>query len=79
MIPTVIGAVVMIYNLPNINNLVLTRDLIADIYLGKVKSWNDPKIRAVNKDLNLPNMPIIVARRSDGSGTTAILPTFFLL
>jgi len=76
MIPTVIGAVVMIYNLPNIDKLVLTRDLIADIYLGKVKTWNDPKIRAVNKDLNLPNMPIIVARRSDGSGTTAIFTNF---
>jgi phosphate transport system substrate-binding protein len=76
MIPTVIGAIVMIYNLPNVDKLVLTRDLIADIYLGKVKTWNDPKIRAVNKDLNLPNMPIIVARRSDGSGTTAIFTNF---
>jgi phosphate transport system substrate-binding protein len=77
MIPTVAGAVAIIYNLPGIGKgLKLTRDIIADIYLGKIKSWNDPKIISINKDLKIPNIPITVVRRSDGSGTTAIFTAF---
>ena len=77
MVPTVAGAIAVIYNLPGIGRgLKLTRELIAEIYLGKIKKWNDPKIVAINKDLNLPELPIVVVRRSDGSGTTAIFTTF---
>lgn len=77
MIPTVAGSIAIVYNLPNVGKgLKLTRELIADIYLGKVKKWDDPKIKAFNKDINLPNIPIVVARRSDGSGTTAIFTNF---
>ncbi|MGC8813632.1 phosphate ABC transporter substrate-binding protein PstS [Dictyoglomus sp.] len=77
MIPTVAGSIAIVYNLPNVGKgLKLTKELIADIYLGKVKRWDDPKIKAFNKDINLPNIPIVVARRSDGSGTTAIFTNF---
>lgn len=77
MIPTVAGAVAIIYNLPEIGKgLRLTRELIVDIYLGKVKKWNDLKIVAVNKDLKLPDLPIVAVRRSDASGTTAIFTEF---
>lgn len=77
MIPTVAGSVAIIYNLPGTGKgLKLTRELIADIYLGKVKKWNDPKITAINKEFKLPDLPIVVVRRSDGSGTTAIFTAF---
>lgn len=77
MIPTVAGAIAIIYNLPGIGKgLKLTREVIVDIYLGKVKKWNDPKIVAMNKDLKLPDIPIVVVRRADGSGTTAIFTEF---
>ncbi len=77
MIPTVVGAIAIVYNLPGIGKgLKLTRELVADIYLGKVKKWNDPKIVVINKDLKLPDLPIVVVRRSDGSGTTAIFTAF---
>ncbi|MCX7720792.1 MAG: phosphate ABC transporter substrate-binding protein PstS [Dictyoglomus thermophilum] len=77
MIPTVAGSVAIVYNLPNVEKgLKLSREVIADIYLGKIKKWDDPKIKALNKDINLPSIPIVVARRSDGSGTTAIFTNF---
>ncbi len=77
MIPTVAGSIAIVYNLPGVGKgLKLTRELISDIYLGKVKRWDDPKIKAFNKDINLPSIPIVVARRSDGSGTTAIFTNF---
>src|ERR1041385_1005872 len=74
MFPTVIGAEVMIYNVSGIpsNTLVLDGPTIADIYLGKVSKWNDPAIRKLNPSLNLPDKPITVVHRSDGSGTTFI-------
>ncbi|MGE5352761.1 MAG: phosphate ABC transporter substrate-binding protein PstS [Acidobacteriota bacterium] len=72
-IPTVMGAVVITYNLPQIGKgLKLTPEVIADIFLGKVKKWNDSKITSVNKGMNLPDKAIFVAHRSDGSGTTNI-------
>jgi len=77
MIPEVAGAVAIVYNLPGIDKgLKLTRQIIADIYLGKIKKWNDPKIKAINPDLKLPDIPITVVRRSDGSGTTDIFTHF---
>lgn len=71
------GAVVVTYNLPGDNNLIsLTPDIIADIFLGKIKTWNDPRILAINKGVNIPGLPILVAHRSDGSGTTNIFTNY---
>ncbi len=75
-IPTAIGAVVLAYNLPGNPALKLTPALIADIYLGKITKWNDAQIGAVNKGVKLPAINIIVVRRSDGSGTTAIFTDY---
>jgi phosphate transport system substrate-binding protein len=72
-IPITLGAVAMSYNLTGITgHLKMTGTLIADIYLGKVKTWNDPEIAALNPGVNLPNEAITVVHRSDGSGTTSI-------
>lgn len=76
-IPTVAGAVTMTYNIPGIGTgLKLTPAVISGIYLGKITKWNDPAIVAVNPGLNLPDMGIVVAHRSDGSGTTAIFTNY---
>jgi phosphate transport system substrate-binding protein len=76
-IPMCSGAVVISYNLPGVKDtLNLTPDVIANIFLGKIKTWNDAQIAAANKGINLPNTPIVVARRSDGSGTTNIFTTY---
>jgi phosphate transport system substrate-binding protein len=69
-LPTVLGGVVPIYNLPV--KLNFTGQLLADIYLGKIRKWNDPAIRAANPGVNLPASDIAVVHRSDGSGTTYI-------
>jgi phosphate transport system substrate-binding protein len=72
-IPTVAGAVVMAYNLPEIRKaLRLSGDTVAGIYLGEIRKWNDPRIGSLNRGLKLPDLPIAVAHRSDGSGTTYI-------
>jgi phosphate transport system substrate-binding protein len=71
-IPTVLGAVVATYNLPGNPKLKFTSDVLADIFLGKITKWNDDRIRAANAGASLPNQPIIVVHRSDGSGTTYI-------
>lgn len=72
-LPTVLGAVVPIYNIPGVTQeLKFTGPLLANIYLGKVTKWNDPAIAAVNQGVNLPATDIVVARRSDGSGTTYV-------
>jgi len=71
------GAVVITYNLPgDNNNLNLTPDIIADIFLGKIKAWNDPRITSINKGVAIPGLPILVAHRSDGSGTTNIFTNY---
>ena len=72
-IPTVMGAVVLSYNLPKVGKgLKLTPEVLSDIFMGKITMWNDSKIKAINSGLDLPNDPILVAHRSDGSGTTNI-------
>ncbi len=72
-IPMVMGAVVVAYNVPGVEKgLQLTPEVLADIYLGKITKWNDARITSANTGLQIPDMPIIVARRSDGSGTTYI-------
>ena len=71
--PTVLGAVVPAYNIPGIKaELKLTPDVIAGIYLGKIASWNDPALTKANPGVSLPNAPIVVVHRSDGSGTTYV-------
>ncbi|GAB5047228.1 phosphate ABC transporter substrate-binding protein PstS [Thermodesulfovibrio sp. TK110] len=72
--PAVIGGVVPVINIPGIpsNTLVLDGTTICEIFLGEIKQWDDPKIKALNPNLNLPAKPITVVHRSDGSGTTAI-------
>jgi len=75
-IPTVAGAVVMTYNLEGNPGLKLDGETIADIFLGKIKKWNDPKIAASNAGTKLPDKEIVVVHRSDGSGTTFIFTDY---
>lgn len=76
-IPTVLGAVVLTYNLADVKEpLKLSPEVIADIYLGKIKKWNDPKIKADNASLNLPDADILPVYRADASGTTAVFTDF---
>lgn len=75
-IPTVLGAVVLTYNLDLKQPLKLTSETIADIYLGKIKKWNDPKIKADNADLTLPNEDILPVYRADSSGTSAVFTDY---
>ncbi len=76
-VPTVLGAVVITYNLPGINkNINLSGETIADIYMGKIKRWNDARIKADNADINFPDREIVVCYRTDGSGTTYIYTDF---
>jgi phosphate transport system substrate-binding protein len=75
-IPTVAGAVVITYNLEGNPPLKLDGETIADIFLGKIKKWNDPKIAASNAGTKLPDKEIVVVHRSDGSGTTFIFTDY---
>jgi phosphate transport system substrate-binding protein len=76
--PTVVGGVVIIVNLPNIkpDELKLTGDLVADIYLGKITKWNDKKIEELNPGLKLPSTAIAPVYRADGSGTTFVFTDY---
>lgn len=76
--PTVMGAVVLIVNIPGVelDQLKLTGDELADIYLGKITKWNDAKIVAHNKDLKLPNLAIAPVYRADGSGTSFVYTSY---
>jgi phosphate ABC transporter phosphate-binding protein len=76
-IPITIGGVVPIYNIPGIaKGLKFTGEILADIYLGKITKWNDPRLVAVNQDVNPPDQQITVVHRSDGSGTTFIWTSY---
>ena len=70
--PMVMGSIVAVINVPGVQagELKLTGPVLADIYLGKIKNWNDTRIAELNSDIKLPNQPIYVVHRSDGSGTT---------
>jgi phosphate transport system substrate-binding protein len=71
LIPVTAGMVVLAYNLPGLGgDLKLSREVYADLFLGKIVRWNDPRIKALNPTLDLPNRTIGVAARQDGSGTT---------
>jgi len=75
-IPTCLGAVVLSYNLPGDPKLKFTPELVASIFLGKIARWSDEKIAKVNPEVNLPNIPIAVVHRSDGSGTTFVFTDY---
>lgn len=76
-IPTVMGAVVVTYNIPGVGKgLKLNPEVLTGIYLGTITSWDDPQIAGLNDRINLPGTPIIVAHRSDGSGTTSIFTDY---
>ena len=76
-IPTVMGAVVVTYNLPGVGTgLRLTPEIVAGIFLGEITKWNDSKITQTNTGKNLPEQAILVAHRSDGSGTTNIFTDY---
>ena len=75
--PTVLGAVVLGYNLPGLTQpLTLSGPVIADMYLGKITKWNDPRIATLNRGVPLPGSDILVVRRSDGSGTTYVFTDY---
>lgn len=72
-LPMTAGSIVLAYNLPNVETgLRLPRAVYTDIFLGKIKNWNNPRIAVANPGVNLPNLPIRVVHRSDGSGTTSV-------
>lgn len=76
-IPTVLGAVVPVYNLPGVgNDLKFAPDVLADLYMGKITNWNDARIARDNPGVKLPNQEIYVVHRSDGSGTTFIFTDY---
>ena len=77
-IPTVLGSVVVTYNLPSIGTTQLKLDgnLLVDIYMGRVTKWNDKRIAALNPGVNLPNLDLLPIYRADGSGTTYIFTDF---
>jgi len=76
-VPTVLGAVVITYNVPGITKtLRLDGTALADIFLGKITKWNDPRIATVNNGLKLPATDILVVHRSDGSGTSYVFTEY---
>ena len=75
-VPTALGAVVVIYNVSGVSDLNLDADTISGIFLGTITNWNDPAIAALNPDATLPDLPITVVHRSDGSGTTNAWTTY---
>jgi len=79
--PTVIGGVVPVVNLPGVapGALKLSGDVLARIYLGEIKRWSDPAILALNSGMRLPNLPITVVHRSDGSGTTFVFTSYLTI
>ncbi|RFD20590.1 phosphate ABC transporter substrate-binding protein PstS [Komagataeibacter melaceti] len=76
--PTVLGAIVLVVNLPGVDtaHLHLTGELLARLYAGDVTMWNDPRIVAENPGMTLPAMPVAPVRRADGSGTTFVFTSY---
>jgi len=72
MLPMTAGSIVLAYNLDGVENLQLPRDVYVDIFLGNITNWNDPRIAEANPGVELPDQPITVVHRSDGSGTTGV-------
>jgi phosphate transport system substrate-binding protein len=76
--PTVIGGVVPVTNVPGLHSgqLRLNGQVLGEIFLGNIKNWSDPAIHALNPHLKMPNLPITVVHRSDGSGTSFLFTTY---
>jgi phosphate transport system substrate-binding protein len=76
--PTVLGSVVLIVNLPGVqdNQLRLTPEAVVDLFLGRIARWNDPKLAELNRDIRLPNIPVAPVYRADASGTTFVFTTY---
>jgi phosphate transport system substrate-binding protein len=75
-VPICLGAVVVNYNLEGVSSLKLTPEILSDIFMGKIKKWDDEKIKKVNPDAKLPGTDISVVHRSDGSGTSSIFTDY---
>ncbi|MCS6863755.1 MAG: phosphate ABC transporter substrate-binding protein PstS [Gemmataceae bacterium] len=75
-VPLAVGAVAVVYNLPGVNELKISGDVLADIYLRKITRWNDPRLIALNPGVNLPNADITPLRRNESSGTTNIFTEY---
>ncbi|RAP38992.1 phosphate ABC transporter substrate-binding protein PstS [Candidatus Marinamargulisbacteria bacterium SCGC AAA071-K20] len=75
-IPICLGAVSISYNLPGIDKLKLSSDVLADIFLGKIKKWDNARIQEINPGVKLPSISIVSVHRSDGSGTTFIFTDY---
>jgi phosphate transport system substrate-binding protein len=75
-IPTVLGADVPVFNVPGVTDLRFSPDVLADIFLGKITNWNDPRIAKDNPGVHLPDQKVVVVHRSDGSGTTFIFTDY---
>lgn len=77
-LPMVLGAVVVAYNVPGLSarSLRLDGPTLANLYLGKIARWNDPAIAALNPGVTLPAVPVVIAHRADGSGTTSIFTDY---
>uniref|UniRef100_B8HV05 Phosphate-binding protein n=1 Tax=Cyanothece sp. (strain PCC 7425 / ATCC 29141) TaxID=395961 RepID=B8HV05_CYAP4 len=76
LLPMTAGSVVVVFNVPGVTSLRLSRTALAGIFLGQIKTWNNPAIAATNKGAKLPNLPIRIVHRSDGSGTTALFTRY---
>src|SRR6516164_6156523 len=76
--PVVIGPITVSYNLSGVSSLKLDAPVIADLFQGNIKKWDDPKIKALNPGVNLPSTPVVIARRSDSSGTTQNFSQFLV-
>ncbi|MEM4535970.1 MAG: phosphate ABC transporter substrate-binding protein PstS [Nitrososphaerota archaeon] len=76
--PVIVGTVVVVHNIPNVESekLKLTGEVVARMYLGEIMYWDDPRIKELNPELNLPHEKIIAVHRSDGSGTTRVFTAY---
>jgi phosphate transport system substrate-binding protein len=75
-VPTALGAVAVAYNLPSVTQLRLGPELLAALFLGRIRRWNDARIAAENPGVELPDLPVNVVFRSDGSGTNAVFTEY---
>lgn len=75
-VPTTLGAVVIAFNLPKVTSLKMSRNVVLDLFLGEIENWRDPRIAELNPEVRLPDKPVAVVFRSDGSGSTAIFTEY---
>jgi phosphate transport system substrate-binding protein len=75
-VPVALGGVSVVYNLPGVNGVRLSPSLLSALFLGAISNWNDPRIGKLNPGKKLPNTPVVVVHRSDGSGTTYIFTDY---